>query len=194
MRHRNTVKKLGRDKSHRDIMVSNLASDLILNEYIVTTVAKAKACKSYVDRVISTAKNDGLASQRKIEKLLRDKLASDKVVKVLKDRFKDRVGGFTTSIRIGRRKGDNAQMMKLVLIGSKAFKDKKVKVSKSKQKKSVGEKDKDKVAETKRKSILDRVKGIGGRIGKVGSQTKKEKKDQIDGSVSDVKIRSRSGI
>ncbi len=176
------------------MMLSNLASDLILNEYIVTTVSKGKACKAYVDKVISITKNKGLASQRKIEKMLRDKLASDKVVKILGERFKDRIGGFTRSIRIGKRKGDNAQMIKIILIGSKAFKEKKVKVTKDKGRRTVEKERKEKSTSVRKKSILDRVKGIGTKIGKGGTKVKKDKKDQINGNISDVKIRSRSGI
>ena len=53
MRHRKKVKGLGRAKAHREALLANLASSLIRNDYIVTTFAKAKACKSHVDRTIS---------------------------------------------------------------------------------------------------------------------------------------------
>jgi len=186
MRHKKSVKKLSRSKSHREAMLSNMASSLILNEYIVTTEAKGKRCKSYVDKVISIAKKNDLSSYRKIEKKLKDKLASDKVVKVLSERFKDRIGGFTNLVHLGSRKGDNARLVKVILIGSKPFKEKvKTKKRKVKKQKNVVEKE-----DQKKKNIFEKVKGIGSKMKKGKSQ----KDDQVDKGPSDIRVKSRSGI
>lgn len=196
MRHQKQGKNLGRTASHRNALVANLTSSLIINEYISTTITKAKACKRYFDRVMSVAKKGDLYARRRVEMLLRDKLAADKVMEVLVNRFKDRSGGFTTLVRIGIRPGDNAQMGKLVLIGSKPVKSaKKVKArSKKAAKKTTKEPKKKQEAKGKEKqSVLDKVKELRGKfLGKKGDPI--QKKDQTSGVGKQMPTRSRSGI
>jgi large subunit ribosomal protein L17 len=197
MRHRKKINKLGRTKTHREAMLANLASSLILHEYIVTTEAKAKACKSFVDKVFSTARDGDLYSKRKVERLLRDKLAQKKLFEVLIKKLDDRSGGFSFIIKLQRRKGDNARMAKLVLVGSEPVRTKvtrKDSKSKSKAKKQTKkdtkkEASKDKqVGQSPKRSLLDRVKDLRGRFGK------EKGKDQTDRGGKDVQAKSRSGI
>lgn len=190
MRHRLKIKKLGRTKAHRDSMLANLSSSLITNEYIVTTVQKAKACKALTDKVISVGKKKNLNARRRVEQLLRDRLAASKVIDVLADKYVDRVGGFVTIVRLGKRKGDNSEMAKLILIGSEPFrKAKKVKV---KKKKTVKGDDKEKSVKEETKPSGGVLKGLRGRFQRsqgVGKESKRAK--EISKSVE---TKSRSGI
>jgi large subunit ribosomal protein L17 len=193
MRHKDKRKKIGRDKSHREALAANLARSLILNEYIVTTVEKAKIVKSYVDKVISQGKDNSLSSRRRLEKLLKDRLATDKVINVLSDRFKDRQGGYVQLFRMGKRKGDDSDMAKLVLIGSKPFKEKKQVKARSKRRKPVSKGKKRETQEVRKKeSVLDRVKKIRSRL--FGREKEKKVKGQTDRISKQVPMRSRSGI
>ena len=108
MRHRKTVVKLGRTAAHRKATLTNLAIALILKKHIQTTVAKAKATRQVVEKLITLAKNDTMHSRR----LAFKKLNQKKVVQTLFDEiapmFKDRTGGYTRVIKLGQRQGDGA--------------------------------------------------------------------------------------
>ncbi|MBU0976452.1 MAG: 50S ribosomal protein L17 [Patescibacteria group bacterium] len=192
MRHqKKSLKKLGRTKSHREALVSNLAVSLILNEYMVTTVTKAKVSKSFVDKVISAGMRKRGDSTKRMMQLLKNKLAVQKIKDILLKRFAGRSGGYTTIVKLGRRKGDGAEMAKLILIGSEAVRRPKKKSSKSKKK----EADQKQTKEPDKKNILDRVKGIGGKFtdrSKKGSDTRIAK--GADRTSPEIMGKSRSGI
>lgn len=196
MRHRKKVKKLGRTRAHRKSMIANMASSLVLNEYIVTTEAKAKACKSFIDRVVSVGKDKRFHCRRRVEQLLGDKLAADKLINVLAERFKDRVGGYVTMVRIGHRKGDDALMVKLILVGSKPVRSKKrIKVRKGKQK--VTKREDKKTKDTKSSSkqgILDRVRDLRSKFTSTKKIADSKRKGQLDRQPKGVEVKSRSGI
>ena len=116
MRHLKKVKKLNKEKSHRVAMLSNLAASIIQYEEVKTTEAKAKAVSSVVDRVISIGKKKDLIARRRLYAILPTKLAADKVLDVLSDRYKDRDSGFTSITHIRRRFGDNAKIVKIKLV------------------------------------------------------------------------------
>ncbi len=196
MRHQKKINKLGRDKSHRKAMVSNMASSLILSEYIVTTRAKAKICKSFTDKVISFGKKGGLHAKKEVEKLLGDKLAASKVIKVLVDRYNDRIGGYVSIVHIGNRKGDNSKMSKLILVGSEPIRKTKKKTKKASKKKTSGKKDKAIRKQKKEKqNILDKVKTLRNKFkGPKDIGNIKQKKDQVDKHLDDIKVKSRSGL
>ena len=182
MRHRKKGNKLGRKSSHRKAMLSNMCSALILNEYQVTTLAKAKACKSLTDKVVSLAKKKDLHSERKLKSMLKDELAVDKLVNVMADRYKDRTGGYVRIFKLSPRKGDNAKMAKLAFVGAKMFKEKsKLKAKSSQESKDKGEKDK--------KGILDRFKK-GPKDKTVDPQGGSKSIDDVQQNVQ----KSRSGI
>ncbi|MBN2016160.1 50S ribosomal protein L17 [Candidatus Dojkabacteria bacterium] len=189
MRHRKKGKQLGRTASHRKAMIANLSSFLILNEYIVTTKAKAKECKSFTDKVISIAKKKDLYSKRRVKSLLKDKIASGKLVDVLVDRYADREGGYVSMVKLGKRVGDDADMAKLYLVGSEPVRVKKKvktkkKVKKQKEKKQEVEKKEKKgifeKVKSLRQSIFDRRQGSG--------------KGQQDVGAKRIETKSRSGI
>jgi large subunit ribosomal protein L17 len=173
-------------------MVANLASSLILNEYIVTTEAKAKACKSFVDKVIALGKNKNLYAKRRLERLLKDERASRKVLEVLADRYDDRKSGFVKSVRLGHRKGDNASLSKLILVGAEPFRKAK-KVKTRKKKKMIETEKKDKGVRKKR-SVLDRVKELRGRFASRDKQISTKGKGEATKGPMEGKVRSRSGI
>jgi large subunit ribosomal protein L17 len=103
--------KLSRDKDHRKALFRNLISALIMRERIKTTEAKAKAIKGLVDRLVSNAKDKGVRRKDKIANFLTSNSAANKLYKDILPRFKERSSGFTRIVKIGRRRGDNAQMV-----------------------------------------------------------------------------------
>jgi large subunit ribosomal protein L17 len=116
MRHRNKNKILDRKKAPRELMLRNLASSLILYEKIKTTKAKAQVLKPFVEKMISSSKDGSLSARRGLIKVLLQKNAIKKTMEVLKDRYKDRHGGYTRIIKLEERKGDGAQIVQIELV------------------------------------------------------------------------------
>lgn len=195
MKHKKEQKKLSRSKSHRKALIKNLVSSLILNEYIVTTDTKAKVCKSFVDKIISMSKRNDLHTRRKLEKLLCDKLVVNKIINVLSERYKERNGGYVSIIKIRNRKGDNASLSKLILIGSEPLRIKKkskAKVAKKTEEVKV-EKKKEVEKQLKKQSIFDRVRSFRNKFkDKRKIETKKGK--DLGQGVNKITKKSRSGI
>ncbi|RKX27042.1 MAG: 50S ribosomal protein L17 [Candidatus Zixiibacteriota bacterium] len=116
MGHRDKVKKLGRTKSHREAMLANMAMSLLQHRVIRTTDAKAKALRPVVDRLISTAKKDTLASKRQVARIIRQKVVHKKLFDEIIPHFKDRDSGFTRVVKLGVRRGDGAPMSVVELL------------------------------------------------------------------------------
>lgn len=116
MRHRVSGKKLSRSKDHRKALFKNLVTSLVLHEQIQTTEAKAKAIKGLVDKVITKGKTGSLHARRVLAGFFTNQKAVEKIVKVLAPRFRQRSGGFTRIIRLGRRRGDNASLVRIELV------------------------------------------------------------------------------
>ncbi|KPJ70649.1 hypothetical protein AMJ51_01330 [Microgenomates bacterium DG_75] len=116
MRHRLAGKKLSRSRSHRKALFRNLLSALILRGEIKTTESKAKAISRLFDRLTTKGKKGTLHARRIVAAFLNNKQAVNKLVDEIAPRFKDRPGGFTRMIRLGRRRGDDAMMVKLELL------------------------------------------------------------------------------
>lgn len=132
MRHRIAGRKLGRNTNQRQALIKGLIRSLILNERLNTTEAKAKTIKGLVDKLITKAKAGSLSARRRVLAFLPDKKAVNKLFDDIAGRNKTRVSGFTSLVRLGRRRGDNAMMAKIELIDKpavKAEKPKKVKTS-----------------------------------------------------------------
>ena len=108
MRHRKKTLKLGRTSSHREAMLKNMFTSLVLHETITTTETKAKALKSYADRMIHMAKEPGLDTKRRLLKILRTREAYNKLVNDIAPRYSDRKGGYVRVIKLGFRKGDGS--------------------------------------------------------------------------------------
>lgn len=121
------MRKFGRKKQNRQMMLRNLITSLIIFEKIKTTEAKAKEIKGILDEVINTAKQNNLASRRKLCGYLLHKNAVKKIFEDLIVRFNKRTSGFTKSYHLAPRVGDGSKMMILQLIPSvKSNKDSKV--------------------------------------------------------------------
>ena len=124
MKHRVAGKKLARSQSHRKALFRNLLSALILNGEIETTESKAKAVQPLFDRLVTKSKSSTLHDRRTVAAFLNKKQAVNKLVDEIAPRFKDRSGGFTRITRLGRRRGDDAMMVKLELVAKPKPKEK----------------------------------------------------------------------
>lgn len=121
MRHGKKFNHLGRKVGHRKAMLRNMASSLILNKRIKTTVAKAKALRQYVEPVITKAKgnesgDDLMNASRVAFKYLQDKHAVKELFASVAGKVAERNGGYTRIIKLGTRLGDNAEMAIIELV------------------------------------------------------------------------------
>ena len=108
MKHNIKNKKLNRNSSHRKALLMNLSNALIKHEQITTTLPKAKALRPFVEKLLTMGKKADLLSRRKIISVIQDKSLSKKIIDVLAPRYKERDGGYTRIIKLGKRFGDNA--------------------------------------------------------------------------------------
>ena len=115
-RHANAGRKLSRNTSHRKALLDNLVRAMILNESIRTTTPKAKEARRLVERVITKARENTLASRRVVHKTVRDQAALAKLFQSIGPRFKERPGGYTRLVHVENRVGDNAPMSILELV------------------------------------------------------------------------------
>src|SRR5437763_15597201 len=114
-RHANAGRKLSRNTSHRKALLDNLVRAAILNESIRTTTPKAKEARRLVERVITKARDNTLASRRVVHKTVRDQAALAKLFENIGPRFKERPGGYTRIVHVENRPGDNAPLASLGL-------------------------------------------------------------------------------
>jgi large subunit ribosomal protein L17 len=117
MRHRKTVKKLSRSVSHRNATLSNLATSLFQHKQVRTTFEKAKATRSTVERMITFAKKGSLSDRRQVLKVIRDKSVVKSLFDEIAPSYAGRNGGYTRVIKLGRRRGDGAEMALFELVG-----------------------------------------------------------------------------
>ncbi|MGQ0739380.1 MAG: 50S ribosomal protein L17 [Bacteroidota bacterium] len=116
MRHGDKVKNLGRKKAHRDALLSNLACQLIRHKRIVTTVAKAKALRVYVEPLITKGKTNSTHQRRVVFSYLQDKEAVTELFGSVAEKVAGRPGGYTRIIKLGARPGDNAETAMIELV------------------------------------------------------------------------------
>lgn len=117
MRHGKKVNHLGRKTAHRHALLSNMASSLILNKRITTTVAKAKALKRYVEPLITKAKSDTTHSRRTVMSYLQNKDSVTALFGEVAGRIGERAGGYTRIIKLAEvRLGDAADMCLMELV------------------------------------------------------------------------------
>jgi large subunit ribosomal protein L17 len=117
MRHLVSGRKLNRTASHRRAMLSNLAVSILDKERVTTTLAKAKEVRSVVERLITYGKKGDLNSIRIAARRINDKTVLKKLFDDIAQGYKEREGGYTRIIKINNRKGDNAQMSIIELVG-----------------------------------------------------------------------------
>ena len=116
MRHNKAINHLGRKSSHRKALMANMASSLIKHKRIQTTVAKAKALKTYVEPLITKSKEDTTHSRRVVFSYLKDKEAVKEMFGVIAPKVADRPGGYTRVLHTGFRLGDGADMALIELV------------------------------------------------------------------------------
>jgi large subunit ribosomal protein L17 len=110
MRHKIGGRKLQRKTGHRKALFRNMSAALIKHEQIITTAAKAKELRPYVEKLITLAKRGGLSNRRLAQSRLQDDTQLKKLFDVLAERYADRDGGYTRVIKAGVRASDAAQM------------------------------------------------------------------------------------
>ena len=116
MRHTKAINHLGRKSGHRKALLANMATSLILNKRIETTVAKAKALKMYVEPLITKCKEDTTHSRRVVFSYLKNKEAVTELFRTVAPKIADRPGGYTRVLKTGFRQGDGADMALIELV------------------------------------------------------------------------------
>ncbi len=116
MRHLKKGRKLGRTPSHRKATLAALSVALIKEHRIVTTVPKAKELRTFVEPLITKAKEDTPHNRRQVFSKLKDKEAISHLFEEVAQEAMDRPGGYTRVVKLGYRSGDNAQMAVIELV------------------------------------------------------------------------------
>ncbi|MFZ5392163.1 MAG: 50S ribosomal protein L17 [Patescibacteria group bacterium] len=116
MRKLRKIKKFGRIKDKREQMIKSLANSLVFYDKIETTVTKAKVLKSFMDRLVTKAKQGTLHDRRQIMRYLDNEIAVKKLMEVYGPKYKDRSSGFTRLTKTRNRVADNAPMILIEFI------------------------------------------------------------------------------
>ncbi len=116
MRHNKAINHLGRQSGHRKALLANMAVSLIMNKRIETTVAKAKALRTYVEPLITKSKDDTTANRRVVFSYLKQKEAVTELFRNIAPKVADRPGGYTRIVKTGFRVGDAADMAIMELV------------------------------------------------------------------------------
>ncbi len=122
MRHRAAGRKLGRTTAHRIALLRNLATALLREERIETTLPKAKELRPFAEKIITLAKREGTAAElvharRLAARDIHDPIVVKKLFDVIGSRFQTRSGGYTRIVKLGHRAGDNADVALIELVG-----------------------------------------------------------------------------
>ena len=133
MRHGCKVNHLSRTHAHRVAMLSNMATSLIMEKRITTTVAKAKALRVYVEPLINRSKEDSTNNRRVVFSYLHSKEAVNELFREISQKVANRSGGYTRILKTGIRHGDNSEMciMELVDYNENMLKEPKAKKTKT---------------------------------------------------------------
>lgn len=110
MRHNKAINHLGRKSGHRKALLANLSCSLIQHKRITTTLAKAKALRSYVEPLITKSKDDSTHSRRIVFSYLKDKTAVAELFRTIAPKIADRPGGYLRVLHVGFRQGDGSEM------------------------------------------------------------------------------------
>jgi large subunit ribosomal protein L17 len=181
MRHGKKINHLSRKSAHRKSMLANMATSLIIHKRIETTLAKAKALRTYIEPLLTKSKEDTTHSRRVIFSHLQSKDAVTELFRDISVKIANRPGGYTRIIKLANRPGDNAEMcmMELVDFNENLLGDKQVKAKPTRKRRGAGKKKSDEaavkeVAETKAETATtEEVKS------EVVSEEKAEDKPEI---------------
>jgi len=116
MRHGDKINNLGRTASHRKALLNNLAIQLITHKRIVTTLAKAKSLRTFIEPLITKAKDNTTHQRRVVFSYLQDKEAITELFGPVAEKVAGRPGGYTRIIKLGARVGDNAETALIELV------------------------------------------------------------------------------
>lgn len=116
MRHGDKINNLGRTKAHRHALLNNLAAQLIAHKRIVTTLAKAKSLRTFVEPLITKAKENTTHQRRIVFSYLQDKEAIKELFGPIIEKVGARPGGYTRIVKLGTRVGDNAELAMIELV------------------------------------------------------------------------------
>ena len=125
MRHRNAGFKLGRNTSHRRALLRNLATSVIVEDRVETTVAKAKAARPHVEKMITLGKKGDVHARRQALSFLQTDEAVTRLFDTVAPRYGDRNGGYLRIVRTGFQKGDGAEKAFIELLGAEKQLDEK---------------------------------------------------------------------
>jgi len=172
MRHRVSFRKLSRTHEHRRALLRNLVTSLFLHERIETTVAKAKEARRVAERMITFAKRGDLAARRHVDSYVFDPSATRKLFDTIAPWYKDRPGGYTRIIRIGRRLGDAGEIAIFELVKTdeqkQADRKRRIEAAEARELAKAGE------APTKKKGDVEEEEAAEGEAPKKGKgRTKK---------------------
>ncbi|MDZ7374057.1 MAG: 50S ribosomal protein L17 [candidate division KSB1 bacterium] len=142
MRHRKVGRGLSRSPAHRKAVLRNLAISLIEHKGLITTVAKAKEVRPFVERILHFGKRGDLAARRHVLRLIPNKKAVGILFHEIAPQLGDRAGGYTRIIRLGNRRGDGAEMAMLELVGYEGTIVKRQEKAKEEREKRKAEKEK----------------------------------------------------
>jgi len=113
MRHRKKTIKLGRTSSHREALLASLVVNLIERGRIKTTLPKARAARPLAEKMVTVARQGTLAARRRAISRLRNVAAVNKLFETVAPQFKDRAGGYTRVMKLGKRVSDSSEMVLL---------------------------------------------------------------------------------
>jgi len=122
MRHKKAGRKLGRTSAHRQALLRNLVTSLLLHERIVTTEAKAKELRRIAEQMITLAKREDLHARRQAAETIMDESVLKKLFDSLGARFSQRSGGYTRITKLSYRAGDGAPLAAIELLDQKGEK------------------------------------------------------------------------
>lgn len=125
MRHRNAGYKLGRNTSHRRALLRNLVTSIVLEDRVETTVAKAKAARPHVEKLITLGKKGDLHARRQALAYLQTREAVTRLFDTVAPRYGDRNGGYLRIVRTGFQRGDGAEKAFIELLGAEQILDEK---------------------------------------------------------------------
>lgn len=190
MRHGKKFNHLGRKKGHREAMLNNMASSLILHKRIFTTTAKAKALRQFVEPLITKSKDNTTHSRRVVFSYLQDKTAVEELYTIVGPKVADRPGGYTRILKTHNRLGDNAEMCMMELVDfNDLMLEAKAAESKGKSgakrtrrgKKTVA----DKVKDTANKAV-DKIEEVAEDVKETVEETVEKVQDKIEDAVEAV--------
>jgi large subunit ribosomal protein L17 len=118
MRHRKAGNKLGRNTSHRRALLRNLVTSVIIEDRVETTVAKAKAVRPLIEKMITLGKKGDLHSRRQALAFMMTDTSVTRLFETVAPRYGDRQGGYLRIVKTGFQKGDGAEKAFIELLGA----------------------------------------------------------------------------